>query len=400
MKKPELMAPAGDWPSLTAAINAGADAVYFGLDGMNMRAASKNFKINDLKEIVDFCKNRGVKSYLTLNIIFFDKEQALIDKALENAQKAGVDMIICWDFSVIEKCNNINIPFCVSTQASVSNSYAVNYYGKLGAKRIVLARECSLDEIKEIKRKTNVEIEAFIHGAMCVAISGRCFMSHHLFGKSANRGECIQPCRRDYLIYDDEIDQSLLLGEDYIMSPNDLCSIEFIDKLIEAKIDAFKIEGRKRSPEYVQTVVATYRKAIDLYFENKLTDQIKKEFLENLRKVYNRGFSSGFYFDLPSSDDYANIYGSLAVQKKIYVGKIINYFKKSKIAHAYLEAGNILSDSEILIQGKTTGVVETKLNGFMVNDKARQKAEKGDEITFYCETSVKANDLLYKIEKK
>jgi putative protease len=233
MNKPELMAPAGDKTMLTAAINNGADAVYFGLNQLNMRAKAKNFVPEDLHEIISICKSKNVKTFLTINTIIYEEELSDLDRILPIAKTAGIDMIICWDLSVIQKCKEYDIPFCISTQASISNSVSANFYKNLGAKRIVLARECNLEEIKRIRANTDIDIEAFIHGAMCIAVSGRCFMSHHMFGKSANRGECIQPCRRDYEIVDHQIEKSMILGEDYVLSPKDLCSISYIDKLIE-----------------------------------------------------------------------------------------------------------------------------------------------------------------------
>ncbi len=239
LKKPELLAPAGNWSMLNAAINAGANAVYFGVKNLNMLAAASNFDIKDLPEISALCKLHNVQTHLTLNTIVFEEELAEADAVILAAKQAGVDLIICWDMAIINKCIDHKMPFCVSTQASSSNSESVKAYERLGAKRIVLARECTLDKIIEIKRKTDIEIETFIHGAMCVAVSGRCFMSHDIFGKSANRGECIQPCRREYKIIDNDEKYELELGEDYVLSPKDLCTIEFIDKLIEAGIAAF-----------------------------------------------------------------------------------------------------------------------------------------------------------------
>ncbi|MGE5350672.1 MAG: peptidase U32 family protein [Acidobacteriota bacterium] len=397
MKKPELMAPAGDWTMLTTAVKSGADAVYFGIEKLNMRAKARNFTLEGLPEIVSFCKENGVKTYLTLNTIIFEEEIGELDEIIPAAKKAGVDMIICWDLALVEKCREHDMPFCVSTQASISNSASANLFKSLGARRIVMARECSLDEIKKIRAKTDLEIEAFIHGAMCIAVSGRCFMSHHLFGKSANRGECIQPCRREYEVIDGQIDKSMVLGEDYVMSPKDLCSIEYIDMLIEAGIDSFKIEGRKRSPEYVARTVSVYRRAIDLYFEGNLTDEIKKDMLHDLEKVYNRGFSSGFYFDVPSSAEYANIYGSIATTKKEYIGKVINYYRKTGIAHIKLETGSISVGEELLVIGQTTGVVELKLPNMVNNEVNVTEAQKGDEVTFECAEIIRPKDMVYKV---
>lgn len=396
--KPELMAPAGDWTMIRTAVKAGADAVYFGVDKLNMRAKAKNFTLDDLPTLSEFCKKNNVLTYLTLNTIVFEEEISEAEEIISAAKEAEIDRVICSDLAVTELCNKHNMPFCISTQSSVSNSLAASVYKKLGAERIVLARECSLEEIKKIRANTNLEIEAFVHGAMCIAVSGRCFMSHHLFDQSANRGECVQPCRREYEVFDNASGKSILVGEDYVLSPNDLCTIEFIDKLIEAGIDSFKIEGRKRSPEYVSTVVSSYRRAIDLYFENKLTDEIKSELVDRLKTVYNRGFSSGFYFSKPSFDDYSNIHGSKATTRKIYVGKVLNYFKDPKAAHILIESGEIKKSDELLIIGDTTGVIEYKLEDFLKDDKPVTTAGKGDEITFVFNELIRPRDKVYLVE--
>jgi putative protease len=392
------MAPAGDWTMLRAAVKAGADAVYFGVDKLNMRAKAKNFSIEELPEVSKFCRSKKVKSYLTLNTIVFEDELNEADKIISAAKKAKIDRIICSDLSVVELCNKNKIPFCISTQSSISNSLAASVYKKLGAVRIVLARECSLEEIKKIRANTDLEIEAFVHGAMCIAVSGRCFMSHHLFGQSANRGDCIQPCRREYEVYDTAVQKSLLIGDDYVLSPKDLCTIEFIDQLIEAGIDSFKIEGRKRAPEYVATTVSVYRKAIDLYFKEKLTTEKKKEFLNELETVYNRGFSTGFYFGKPSSEDYAGVEGSKATTRKVYVGRVLNYFKKPKAAHVLLESGKLKVNDKLLIIGETTGLIEVVLNKMIVEENSSKSAQKGDEVTFVTSELVRRNDKVYLVE--
>ena len=394
-QKPELMAPAGDWTMLRTSVQAGANAVYFGVDKLNMRAKAANFTIDELPEIVKFCKENEVKTFLTINSIVFEEEINELEEIIISAKKSGIDSIICWDLSVAELCSRHDLPFCISTQGSVSNSLAASIYKKLGAVRIVLARECSLEEIKKIRANTDLEIEAFVHGAMCIAVSGRCFMSHHMFGHSANRGECVQSCRREFEVYDSASDKSLIMGEDYVMSPNDLCTIEFIDQLIEAGIDSFKIEGRKRSPEYVAKTVSVYRRAIDLYFEGKLTDDIKKEMLEELKQVYNRGFSSGFYFEVPSSEDYADIHGSKATKRKEYLGKVLNYFQKPKVVHILIESGSLNQSDDLLIIGETTGVIGLKVNSFLRNDEAATSAEKGDEVTFVIDDLVRPRDKVY-----
>ncbi|MEG8946739.1 U32 family peptidase [Rosettibacter firmus] len=395
--KPELLAPAGDWSMLNAAIKAGADAIYFGVESLNMRAMAKNFELKDLKEISNICKKNNIKAHLTLNSIIFEDELQELDRIISAAKDAGIDMIIGWDLSVLQKCKEYEMPFCISTQASISNSEAAKFYKNLGAKRIVLARECTLDKIIEIKNKVDIEIETFVHGAMCVAISGRCFMSHEVFNKSANRGECLQPCRREYEIVDKDEKFSLIIGDGYVLSPKDLCTVDFIDRLIEAKIDAFKIEGRKRSPEYIYKVVSVYRNAIDLYYENKLTSEIKSKFFEELSKVYNRGFSPGFYFGTPGEEGFTDAYGSKATTRKVYVGKVLNYYKKNKIAYVKIEAGELNVGDSIYIIGNTTGVVELTIEEMMQENDKLQKAERGNEITFPCKELVRENDKVYKI---
>jgi len=397
--KAELMAPAGDWTMLSSAVNAGADAVYFGVDKLNMRAKAANFSVSELPKITEFCKANKVKTYLTLNTIVYEEEISEVEEIVSAAKSAGVDKVICWDLAVTQICKQYEIPFCISTQGSISNSISANFYKQIGASRIVLARECSLEEIKKIRAFTDLEIEAFIHGAMCIAVSGRCFMSHHLFGKSANRGECIQPCRREFEVKDTMTGKSMLLGEDYVLSAKDLCTIEFIDQLIEAGIDSFKIEGRKRSPEYVAKTVSVYRRAIDLYYESKLTAEIKKDFLKELESVYNRGYSPGFYFGKPSSEDYSDIYGSKATTKKEFVGKVINYFKQPQIAHVALETGKITSGDKIYIIGPTTGVVELILSEMMIDDNLIQDAVKGDSVTFKCVQLIRPRDSVYLIKR-
>jgi len=396
--KPELMAPAGDWTMLRAAVSNGADAVYFGLDKLNMRAKAANFSVEQLPEIVSFCKDHRVKTYLTLNTIVFEEELSELEKIIIAAKQNEVDRIICSDLAVADLCYKHEFPFCISTQSSISNSLAADVYKRMGAVRIVMARECSLEEIKKIRAKTDLEVEAFVHGAMCIAVSGRCFMSHHLFNKSANRGECVQPCRREFEVYDSAIGKSLVIGKDYIMSPQDLCTIEFVDQLIEAGIDSFKIEGRKRAPEYVAKAVSVYRQAIDLYYENKLTKEKKKVLLTELEKVYNRGFSSGFYFDVPSSNAYAGVEGSKAKTRKVYVAKVLNYYKDIEVAHILMESGEIKIGNNLLIMGETTGLLDIHLAKMSVNDKDNVSAKRGDEITLKMPTLVRRNDKVYLIE--
>ena len=279
--KPELIAPIGNWPMLRAAIKAKADAIYFGVKQLNMRMTAQNFELSELKKVVAECHKNKVKAYLCLNTIVYDNEIEKLKKILLEAKKVKVDAIICWDLSVLKEANKLKIPIHLSTQASVSNyDSAEYYYKKFNVKRITLARELTLEQIREIikkikKNKLKLEIECFIHGAMCLSISGRCFLSQEIFNKSANRGLCLQPCRRKYIVYEPEDKYKLALGEDFILSPKDLCTLPFIDKLIEVGINAFKIEGRNRSPEYVKTTVECYREAIDAIMEDLKISKIE-----------------------------------------------------------------------------------------------------------------------------
>ena len=389
-QKYELLAPAGDFPMLVTAIKAGADAIYFGLKEFSMRQSARNFTIKDLDKIERICKPRNIKRYLTLNVIIYDNEIKRIDKILKKI-KNKVDAIICWDLSVIQLCKKHKIPFHISTQASVANIESAKFYKNLGAERIVLARELNLKQIKKISRKIN--IETFIHGAMCVSISGRCFMSQFLFNKSANRGQCIHPCRRSYIVKDKQEGYELEVENDKIMSAKDLCTLPFIEKLKKAGIKTFKIEGRNRDSRYVDTVVRVYRKALD----KKLTKAEIKEAIEKLKKVYNRGFSSGFYLGVPTSDDFARIEHSAATEKKHFIGKIIHYFPKIQVATIKLVSELKVGD-KIVVIGKTTGLEKAKVERLEIKNKSVEKAKKSQEIGLKLPL-VRKNDEVYKIIK-
>jgi len=389
-QKYELLAPAGDFPMLVTAIKAGADAIYFGLKEFSMRQSARNFTIKDLDKIERICKPRNIKRYLTLNVIIYDNEIKRIDKILKKI-KNKVDAIICWDLSVIQLCKKHKIPFHISTQASVANIESAKFYKNLGAERIVLARELNLKQIKKISRKIN--IETFIHGAMCVSISGRCFMSQFLFNKSANRGQCIHPCRRSYIVKDKQEGYELEVENDKIMSAKDLCTLPFIEKLKKAGIKTFKIEGRNRDSRYVDTVVRVYRKALD----KKLTKAEIKEAIEKLKKVYNRSFSSGFYLGVPTSDDFAKIEHSAATEKKHFVGKINHYFPKIQVATIKLVSELKVGD-KIVVIGKTTGLEKAKVERLEIKNKSVEKAKKSQEIGLKLPL-VRKNDQVYKIIK-
>ncbi len=397
----ELLSPVSDRVMLRAAIDAGADAVYFGLKNLNMRATAKNFSIEELPEIVQICHNhktsqgKSIKAYLTVNSIVYDKELDEMKQIISAAKKAGVDAVICWDTAVIQECRKQNISFHVSTQASVSNKEAAEFYKNLGATRIILARELNLEQIKEIIKNVDIEVETFIHGAMCVSVSGRCFMSQHLFHRSANRGDCLQPCRREYKIVDEE-NNDLILGNEYVMSPKDLCALPFIDKLIDAGITCFKIEGRARSPEYVKVVTECYRAAIDAVEKKQFSSELIDKLVAKLNSVYNRGFSRGFYFGTPTSDDFTDVHGTKASTKKVYVGYVKNFFRQSMVAEVQLDAGKLKVGDKIMVQGQTTGVQEQILTSMEIDHKQIQEAEKtavGVKLDFIA----RENDLVFVI---
>jgi U32 family peptidase len=405
MKKPELLAPAGDWISLRAAVKAGADAVYLGVKKLNMRANTKNFELSELKKITDLCHKNNVKAYLTLNTIIYQEELKKLEKILKEAKKASIDAIIAWDLSVLKLCNELNLRIHLSTQASVSNYEAAEYYHKrFKVKRIVLARECTLEDIRSIikqikKNKINLEIETFIHGAMCVSVSGRCFLSQFIFNKSANRGDCLQPCRREFIITDAEEKHKFELKNNHVMSPKDLCTLPFLDKLIDSGIDSFKIEGRNRSPEYVKTVTEVYRLFIDKYSNaKKITQKRKKELVAKLKTVYNRGFSKGFFMGRPIQE-FTDAYGSKATKKKSYIGKVVNYYSKAKVAEIKIESGKIGVGDHIMIHGETTGIVEQNIESMQLNKHKIMKAEKGMNIAIKVNEKIRKNDKLYLIKE-
>ncbi len=412
-KKPEIMAPAGDWTSLRAAVQGGADAVYFGVRGINMRSGAKNFSISDLSRITKFCHQNKTKAYLTLNVLTYENELKKIKTLINQAKKTGVDAIICWDFSVIEEAKRSRIPIYISTQMSVSNSKAITFfYKKFGIKRFVLARECSLEDIKNIRANLKkqlgagagkIEIEVFAHGAMCVSISGRCFLSHYQYGKSANRGECLQPCRREYMIRSSDEECEFVAGEDYLLSPKDLCVLPFVEQLLKAGISSLKIEGRDRSPEYVKTVTKVYRKAIDYYFEHykekgfsKKFQSLKQELTQKLRKVYNRDFSSGFFLGKPIHE-WTKVYGSHATAKKAYVGFVTNYYRKLGVAEVKIESRGLKKGEAIMFQGPTTGVISGEVESMEVEHKKVGSVEKGTRIAIKTIKPVRKKDRLYVI---
>ena len=392
MKKPEILAPAGDFTCLAAALQAGADAVYLGLGGFNMRArASVNFKVSDLPEIR---RRLGKKKlYLTLNSIVFDGEISEIEE-LVAAAKPYADAFIVADWGVIDVCRRLGATFHVSTQMSCSNVAAARFLASQGAERVVLARECTLEEVARIARESGVEIETFVHGAQCVAESGRCLMSHEAFGCSANRGECHQPCRRRFLVkavdlYEDdagrpvhESDTAFVVEPHTVLSAKDLCSLAFVDRLMAAGIASFKIEGRARNAEYVKTVVGAYRRAVDAVAVGTYTPELAAELTEEIKKVFHRELSVGLYHGRPGADQFTDSEDSLASTVKRHVGVVIDYFLKAGIAQVKVQDHPIRTGDQLQIHGQTTGVEELTVGELRRDEEVLDRAERGNWVTF------------------
>ena len=411
MTKPEILAPAGDFVCLQAALDAGADAVYFGLGTFNMRARSGvNFREEDLPEISRRCRERGVRAYLTLNAIMFEGETERVE-AIVMAAKPFVDAFIVSDWGVIAICRRHGVKFHVSTQMSTSNSEAVRFLLAQGAARVVLARECTLGEVGEIVRRTGAEIECFVHGAQCVAESGRCFMSHDAFGKSACRGECNQPCRRRFVVkavdlYEDEngkpvheSDTAFEVEPHTVLSARDLCSLAFVDRLMAAGIASFKIEGRARNAEYVKTVTAAYRRAVDAVAAGEFTPELAAELTERTKKVFHREYSQGLYFGRPGVDQFADSEDSLSTTVKRHVGVVIDYFTKAGIAQVKIQDHPIRPGDELQIHGETTGVAELTLGELRRDDERPPVGEKGTWVTFAA-PRCRVGDKVFFIEKR
>ena len=405
MRKPEILAPAGDFTCLQAAIDAGADAVYFGLGTFNMRARSGvNFKVEDLPEIARRCTIGSVRRYLTLNAIMFEGEMEAVEKTIV-AAKPYVDAFIVSDWGVISLCKKHGARFHVSTQMSTSNSAAVRFLAEQGAERVVLARECTLAEVSAIiaaaSRPSSLvphpcEIECFVHGAQCVAESGRCFMSQDVFGKSACRGECNQPCRRRYLVkaidfFEDEngqpvheSDTAFIVEPHTVLSARDLCSLGFVDKLMAAGVASFKIEGRARNANYVKTVTSAYRRAVDAVADGTYTPELVAELTESVQRVFHREFSQGLYFGRPGADQFTDSEDSLSTVIKRHVGIVIDYFLQAGIAQVKVQDHALSVGDEIQIHGPTTGVVELKVEGLRRDEEVVTTCEKGDWVTLRC----------------
>ncbi len=407
--KIELMAPAGNFESLQAAIDNGADSVYFGVEQLNMRArASINFTLNDLSEIVKRCEKKQVRTYLTLNTIIYDHDLSIIKTLLDAAKSAKVTAVIAMDQAVISYARQIGMEIHISTQINVTNIETVKFYAMF-ADTMVMSRELSLRQVKKIVDQIEkeqikgpagnlVEIEIFGHGALCMAVSGKCYLSLHSHNSSANRGACKQNCRKKYTVIDQETGFEIELDNEYMMSPKDLCTLDFLDELIDTGVKVLKIEGRGRAPEYVAKVIKTYRDAIDSYYIGEFNKEKVQDWMTELEKVYNRGFWSGYYLG-QKLGEWSEANGSKATQKKVYVGKGMHYFPKTGIAEFKIEAYDLKIGDQILITGPTTGVEEFELTEMMVNDVQGDKAVKGDSITIPLKFRIRNSDKLYKIVK-
>jgi putative protease len=406
----ELMAPAGNFESLQAALDHGADSVYFGVEQLNMRArANINFTLDDLPEIARKCQAKKIRTYLTLNTIVYDHDLSLIKNVLDAAKKAQITAVIAMDQAVIAYARQIDMEVHISTQINITNIETVKFYA-LFADTVVLSRELSLRQVKNIYdqiKKQEVkgpsgnllEVEVFGHGALCMAVSGKCYLSLHSHNSSANRGACKQNCRKKYTVIDQESGFEIELDNEYMMSPKDLCTLDILDQIVDAGVKVLKIEGRGRAPEYVATVIKTYRAAIDAYVEGTYTKSKVALWMKDLETVYNRGFWNGYYLG-QKLGEWSSGPGSQATQKKLYVGKGVHYYAKAGIAEFKIEAFDIKVGDSLLITGPTTGVKELQLEKMMVDDREVSLAEKGRHCTLPTAFKIRPSDKLYKILKE
>ena len=405
--KIELMAPAGNFESLQAALDNGADSIYFGVEQLNMRArASINFTLDDLKEISERCKAKNVRTYLTLNTIIYDHDLTIVKTLIQKAKDADITAVIAMDQAVIATARTIDMEVNISTQINITNVATARFYAMF-ADTMVLSRELSLRQVKKITEaivKDNIcgppgnllEIEIFGHGALCMAVSGKCYMSLHNHNSSANRGACKQNCRKKYTVIDQETGVEMELDNEYIMSPKDLCTIDFLDEIIDAGVKVLKIEGRGRAPEYVAKVIKCYRDAIDSIENGTYSKEKVIDWMLELEKVYNRGFWSGYYLG-QKLGEWSNGSGSHATQKKVYIGKGMHYYPKANIGEFKIEAYDIEVGDTILITGPTTGAKEMEVKEMFVNDVNASKAQRGDSCTIKLDFRIRPSDKLYKI---
>ncbi len=404
----EVMAPAGSWEAMMAAIKAGANSVYFGVEQLNMRARqTNNFLVDDLPEVARVCKENNVKSYITLNTIIYDHDISLMRKIIDKAKEAGITAVIASDLAVMNYCRKKGVELHISTQSNITNIETVELYADY-ADVVVMARELTLKQVGDIVKaikKNNitgpsgnlVQVEIFAHGALCMAVSGKCYLSLHSHNASANRGACIQNCRREYTVIDKEDGVELEIDNEYVMSAKDLCTIDFLDKILEAGVSVLKLEGRGRAADYVYTTTKCYREAVDAIANNTYTPQKIEDWKQQLSKVYNRGFWDGYYLGRKMGE-WSNQYGSVATQKKIHLGKGVKYYDKIKVGEFVLESHDLKVGDKIIVTGPTTGYVETDVTEIRLDSGATvDKDEKGDVIALKIAEKIRPSDKLYKI---
>jgi len=406
-KKIELLSPIGSFDCLQAAINGGANAIYFGVEQLNMRTRSAGaFTNEDIEQVATICKAAGIKAYLTLNTVMYEHDMQLLKAILNEVKRCGIDAVIAADFAVIEYCNQLQIPLHISTQANVSNIEAVQFFARF-ADVVVLARELTITQMasicKEIKRRNIkgisgqlLKIEVFVHGALCMAISGKCHLSLHSQNASANRGACTQNCRRAYIVTDIETNEELLIDGEYIMSPKDLCTIHILDQLIAAGVDVLKIEGRSKGADYVQIVTQCYREAITAIKADNYTQPKINSWMQRLSTVYNRGFWEGYYMGRKLGE-WTTHPGSAATDKKIYIGKGTKYYPNIKVGEFLVESGSVKRGDQLMITGPSIGMARETMETLTVNGELATVAVKGDKITFPFEMKITHQDKLYKI---
>jgi U32 family peptidase len=403
----EIMAPAGSYDSLMAAIQGGADSVYFGIEQLNMRAgSSNNFKIEDLESIVSICRKNKIKSYLTVNVVVYDHEIAQMRRIIDAAAEKGITAVIASDLSVINHAFAAGLEVHLSTQLNITNVESLKFYSQW-ADVVVLARELNIDQVKHIRdsiieqnirgpKGELIKIEMFAHGALCMAISGKCYLSLHENNKSANRGECYQTCRKSYIVTGKESGYELEIDNEYIMSPKDLCTIGFVDKLIDSGVSVLKIEGRARSAEYVKVVSACYDEALRAIEEGSFNREKTEEWRVRLATVFNRGFWDGYYLG-QTIGEWNTSYGSSATKRKIYIGKITNYFTRLNVAEIKLENGDLNKGDTILVTGPTTGAVEYVIDEIRVDLRATEKSLKGELCSIKTPDYLRRSDKVFKL---
>ena len=410
IKEFEVMAPVGSRESLAAAIQAGADSVYFGIGKLNMRSHSANhFTIDDLREIAATCNEHGIKTYLTVNTVIYDDDIATMKEIIDAAKEAGISAVIASDVAVMAYCNEVGEEVHLSTQLNISNTEALKFYARF-ADVSVLARELNMDQVKhiheEIERQNicgpmgkKIRIEMFCHGALCMAVSGKCYMSLANANRSANRGECVQICRRSYTVTDNETGNQLEIDNKYVMSPKDLKTIRFIDRLMNAGVRVFKIEGRARGPEYVYTVVKCYKEAIQSVIDGTFTEEKKDVWDKRLATVFNRGFWDGYYQG-QMIGEWNKHYGSCATERKVYIGRGVKYFSKLGVAEFTVDAADFKLGDKLLITGPTTGVIYLDATEIRLELEPVDKAPKGTHVSIPVPEKIRPSDKLFKLEKQ